>query len=140
LHPSTSLSNGSAVSHLRAMFPAFVLCIAVLFSNVCPASAHLRRGQVNHHTHYHSKTVSLSTRFLAGFNPAPLKGNRGTRSTGTTTTSPKYVVAHFIVGNAYPYTNNTWRNDISLAHAAGLDGFALNLGLDVWEADRVADA
>jgi glucan endo-1,3-alpha-glucosidase len=33
-----------------------------------------------------------------------------------------------------------WLSDIQLASSKGIDGFALNLGSDVWEADRVADA
>jgi glucan endo-1,3-alpha-glucosidase len=62
------------------------------------------------------------------------------RPTATTTASPKYVVAHFIVGNTYPYVLSDWQNDVSLAYEAGFDGFALNIGRDFWEADRVADA
>jgi glucan endo-1,3-alpha-glucosidase len=52
----------------------------------------------------------------------------------------KYVWAHFIVGNAYPYTYNTWMNDIRLASASGIDGFALNMGPDTWQPDRIRDA
>lgn len=54
--------------------------------------------------------------------------------------SQKYVVAHHIVGNTFPYTLQDWVDDITLAHASGIDGFALNLGSDVWEPDRIADA
>ena len=52
----------------------------------------------------------------------------------------KYVWAHFIVGNSYPYSYNTWMNDIRLASASGIDGFALNLGPDGWQPDRIRDA
>ncbi|EKM79227.1 hypothetical protein AGABI1DRAFT_74088 [Agaricus bisporus var. burnettii JB137-S8] len=52
----------------------------------------------------------------------------------------KYVVAHHMVGNTYPYTLNDWADDIRLAHASGIDGFALNCGIDDWSAARVADA
>lgn len=54
--------------------------------------------------------------------------------------SQKYVVAHHMVGNTYPYTLNDWADDIRLAHASGIDGFALNCGIDDWSAARVADA
>jgi len=52
----------------------------------------------------------------------------------------KYVVAHFMVGNAYPYTVNDWSKDIELASSAGIDAFALNIGSDSWQPDRVKDA
>jgi len=44
------------------------------------------------------------------------------------------------VGNSYPYTQANWEADISAAQGYGLDGFALNLGSDDWQPDRVADA
>jgi glucan endo-1,3-alpha-glucosidase len=54
--------------------------------------------------------------------------------------SQKYVVAHHIIGNTFPYTIQDWADDIALAHASGIDGFALNMGSDDWEPARVADA
>ena len=62
----------------------------------------------------------------------------------STSTNPrenqKYVVAHHMVGNTYPYTIDTWKSDIMLAYANGIDGFALNIGNDDWQKDRVNDA
>ncbi|THH14940.1 hypothetical protein EW146_g5466 [Bondarzewia mesenterica] len=65
----------------------------------------------------------------------------------TTSTAPassegsrKYVFAHHMVGNTFPYTVNDWAADISLAHSNGIDGFALNIGSDDWQPARVADA
>ena len=52
----------------------------------------------------------------------------------------KYVVAHHMIGNTFPYTIQDWADDIALAHASGIDGFALNMGSDAWEPARVADA
>ena len=52
----------------------------------------------------------------------------------------KYVFAHHIVGNTFPYTQATWTTDINLAKSAGIDGFALNVGSEDWEPARVADA
>lgn len=54
--------------------------------------------------------------------------------------SPKYVVAHHMIGNTYPYTFEDWSEDITLAHGSGIDGFALNMGRDQWQPDRVSDA
>jgi len=54
--------------------------------------------------------------------------------------SPKYVIAHHMVGNTFPYTVTDWENDIALAYASAIDGFALNVGIDSWQPQRVADA
>lgn len=58
----------------------------------------------------------------------------------TSTTSQKYVVAHHMVGNTFPYTIDDWAADIALAHSSGIDAFALNVGRDDWQPARVADA
>jgi glucan endo-1,3-alpha-glucosidase len=54
--------------------------------------------------------------------------------------STKYVVAHFMVGNSYPYTQQDWLSDILLAHQSGIDSFALNVGTDSWQPQQVANA
>lgn len=54
--------------------------------------------------------------------------------------NPKVVVAHHMVGNTAPYTQDDWLSDINQAHAAGIDAFALNIGSDDWEAKQVASA
>lgn len=54
--------------------------------------------------------------------------------------APKLVVAHHMVGNTYPYTQNDWASDIQAAHDAGIDGFALNIGTDDWQPAQVASA
>jgi glucan endo-1,3-alpha-glucosidase len=45
-----------------------------------------------------------------------------------------------MVGNTYPYTLADWLDDIVQAYNAGIDGFALNAGTDVWQPARIADA
>jgi len=45
-----------------------------------------------------------------------------------------------MVGNTFPYKPQDWADDIALAHASGIDGFALNMGTDDWQPARVADA
>jgi glucan endo-1,3-alpha-glucosidase len=67
-----------------------------------------------------------------------------TSSTTSTTTSSatpatsKVVVAHHMVGNTYSYTQATWSTNIQAAIAGGIDGFALNVGIDSWQPQRVA--
>lgn len=67
---------------------------------------------------------------LTSMSPTPL----------TRRDSTKYVVAHFMVGNTYPYTVQNWLSDILLAHQSGVDAFALNVGDNTWEPQQVANA
>ena len=52
----------------------------------------------------------------------------------------KAVFAHHIVGYTNQYTSADWQEDITQAHAAGIDGFALNVGSDDWQPGQVATA
>ncbi|KAF7299538.1 hypothetical protein HMN09_00959000 [Mycena chlorophos] len=52
----------------------------------------------------------------------------------------KFVVAHHIVGNTFPYTLQDWTDDITLASANGIDGFALNVGPDDFQVTQTANA
>lgn len=61
-------------------------------------------------------------------------------NTRDSTNPAQMVFAHVIVGNTYPYTVQDWEADINLAHAYGIDAFALNVGADTWGPDRVKDA
>ncbi|KAF7346349.1 hypothetical protein MSAN_01862600 [Mycena sanguinolenta] len=54
--------------------------------------------------------------------------------------STKFVVAHHIVGNTFPYTLQDWTNDMNLASASGLDGFALNVGPDDFQTTQTVNA
>jgi glucan endo-1,3-alpha-glucosidase len=75
---------------------------------------------------------SISTPVISSTSTAqPTAGSSGPQ---------KYVVAHHMVGNTYPYTLKDWADDIALAHHSGIDGFALNMGKEVWEPARVSDA
>ncbi|KAH9856724.1 glycoside hydrolase family 71 protein [Lenzites betulinus] len=49
----------------------------------------------------------------------------------------KLVVAHFMVGNTFPYTINDWKEDIELASIHGIDAFVLNVGVELWQKDSV---
>jgi len=63
-----------------------------------------------------------------------------TSSMAQSNSNLKIVVAHHMVGNTYPYKLKDWEDDIRLAHASGIDGFALNMGQDEWQPTRIADA
>lgn len=53
----------------------------------------------------------------------------------------KYAFAHVVVGDTAAHTEATWEEDISLASAAALDAFALNIGYpDSNNAPQVANA
>ncbi len=45
-----------------------------------------------------------------------------------------------LLGQTYSYIVDNWNNDIQLAQAGGIDGFALNIGVDSWQPARIADA
>ena len=66
--------------------------------------------------------------------------NRNSGGNGTSDDGTKYVFAHFMVGNTYPYTVDDWADDMSLAGKAGIDAFAINIGPDSWQADQVKNA
>nr|XP_019045434.1 hypothetical protein I302_05824 [Kwoniella bestiolae CBS 10118]OCF24364.1 hypothetical protein I302_05824 [Kwoniella bestiolae CBS 10118] len=63
-------------------------------------------------------------------------GGSGSGSSNTSTGNPikinseKKVFAHFMIGIVYAYTLESWLEDIALAKSKGIDGFALNIGLD----------
>ncbi|MCJ1385421.1 hypothetical protein MMC17_008544 [Xylographa soralifera] len=52
----------------------------------------------------------------------------------------KAVFAHFIVGNAYGFDTATYTQDMTLAAAAGIDGFAMNIAGDPWTEDQLDTA
>lgn len=48
----------------------------------------------------------------------------------------KKVFAHYMVGFAFPSDQNYFDTQIKRAKVAGIDGFALNVGIDQWQPDR----
>ncbi|KZT25212.1 glycoside hydrolase family 71 protein [Neolentinus lepideus HHB14362 ss-1] len=50
------------------------------------------------------------------------------------------VIAHFMAQNSYSYSVSDWTNDIKTAQSIGIDGFALNVAVDDYETNRIADA
>lgn len=90
----------------------------------------------------HVVTLSLSVlTFLSFLSAFPLSFRRAPGETqNVTTNGTKYVVAHHMVGNTFPYTLQDWLDDINLAHSKSIDGFALNMGIDEWQPARINDA
>ncbi|KAI0092244.1 glycoside hydrolase [Irpex rosettiformis] len=52
----------------------------------------------------------------------------------------QHVFAHWMLAEAYSFTQNDWENDISSARSIGIDGFALNMNANDYEASRLVDA
>ncbi|KAG8908649.1 hypothetical protein FRB99_004937 [Tulasnella sp. 403] len=70
----------------------------------------------------------------------PSKPSSGSWWKANSDSNQKVVIAHFIVGNAYSYSPSQWASEIKMASAQGIDAFALNIGYDSWQPDRVQDA
>lgn len=91
-----------------------------------------------------SETVSVPVTSASVISPTSATSTESTASAASTSvpssSSTHQVWAHYMVGNTYPYTVSNWASDISAALAAGIDGFALNMGSDDWQPARVADA
>ncbi|CAF0948894.1 unnamed protein product [Rotaria sp. Silwood1] len=97
---------------------------------------------------FSTPTGSIRLKIVGSF-AYPLTAEVIGTSTTPTTTSPsqpsgsksnKKVFAHYMVGFAYPSDQNFFDGQIKRAKAAGIDGFALNVGIDDWQPDRVAKA
>ena len=116
---------------------SLAFCVLALFSIVDATTIPLR------HMHHHK--INLRPQHSQRRRPARLGFRSDVNSTSSDSTilvntSPKYVIAHHMVGNTYPYTLADWLDDIVQAHNAGIDGFALNTGSDDWQPARIADA
>ena len=61
-------------------------------------------------------------------------------SLACTVEAQRYVFAHVVLGDTYAHTQATWQNDITLAHDAGIDAFALNIGYPDIFANQVSNA
>ncbi|OCF33439.1 hypothetical protein I316_04859 [Kwoniella heveanensis BCC8398] len=46
---------------------------------------------------------------------------------------PRLMVAHFMLGNTYPFTDKDWETTLDLAEATSLDALVLNLGPEDWQ-------
>ncbi|WWC66431.1 uncharacterized protein I206_100333 [Kwoniella pini CBS 10737] len=85
-------------------------------------------------------TTEASTTLASGTTQTSASTVPATTQTAPASSESHYVWAHHMVGNTYPYTQSNWASDIAAAQAAGIDGFALNMGSDSWQVDRISDA
>ena len=85
-------------------------------------------------------TTSSTTSTTSTAQATPTSGSYQPTNPVPASSAQKYLWAHVIVGNVYPYTYNDWMDDIQLAFANGIDGFILNMGGDSWQPARIADA
>lgn len=69
------------------------------------------------------RTTTSPTQTTQTPTPPPAAAAAVTK-TVPSSSSPKCLWAHHIVGNTYPYTYDTWMSDIRLASSSGIDGFA----------------
>lgn len=63
-----------------------------------------------------------------------------TFSPSSSSNSPRKVFAHYMVGFSYNSDQTFFDTQIKKAQAAGIDGFALNVGNNDWQPDRVSKA
>ncbi|WVW84729.1 hypothetical protein I302_106764 [Kwoniella bestiolae CBS 10118] len=53
---------------------------------------------------------------------------------------PRLAVAHFMLGNTYPFTEEDWLKTFDLAQDTSLDALALNLGPEEWQLTQASTA
>lgn len=86
-------------------------------------------GHVNNTLHTNTTTANMTVpvqpEVISGLTPPPASDKE------------HKVWAHFMVGFTYAYTAHNWDVDIAAAKAAGIDGFALNMGRDPWQPAQV---
>jgi glucan endo-1,3-alpha-glucosidase len=66
---------------------------------------------------------------LAGVAASTVLRPKWTQSLNSTETSQRKVFAHYMVGDTYGQELAQWQTDVADAKSAGIDGFALNIGL-----------
>ncbi|BFZ57142.1 Glucan endo-1,3-alpha-glucosidase agn1 [Savitreella phatthalungensis] len=99
-------------------------------------------------TAYPNTGTTLTTSSTKSTAPttAPMTTKTSSTAAATTTaqvntgssTGAKKVFAHYMLGNSYPMGVADFQGEIARAQAAGIDGFALNVGPDSWMADRAS--
>lgn len=92
-------------------------------------------------------TSSIRLKIVASFSyplTADIIGDSSKSSTTTnplsSSNSPKKVFAHYMVGFSYSSDQTFFDSQIKRAKYAGIDGFALNVGIDDWQPARVSKA
>lgn len=106
--------------------------------STAPAAAYYQPSSSSSAQAYLAATTLATSSLQAKATTAAVATAAATTSISGSSTGPKKVFAHFMMGNSYPMGVSDFAADISAASAVGIDGFALNVGPDSWMADRVA--
>ncbi|KAG8953476.1 hypothetical protein FRC04_002318 [Tulasnella sp. 424] len=85
-----------------------------------------------------TKTTTTTTKSSATTTSPASSNGSWYRTNGSN--SGKLVIAHVIFGNTYSYTPQQWIDEIKMASAQGIDGFALNFGYDYWQSSQMQSA
>nr|XP_018262317.1 uncharacterized protein I303_05333 [Kwoniella dejecticola CBS 10117]OBR84475.1 hypothetical protein I303_05333 [Kwoniella dejecticola CBS 10117] len=64
----------------------------------------------------------------------------GKEPIGGDANQPRLAVAHFMLGNTYPFTEQDWMKTFDLAEDTALDGLALNIGPEEWQLAQACTA
>lgn len=83
-------------------------------------------------------TISIGETFSIGFGDGSSPTTTSSAPASTLTTSgDKKVFAHFMVGIVSTYAISDWESDMQLAKSKGIDGFALNIGVDWYSQEQL---
>jgi hypothetical protein len=126
--PSLSFNSHSFTMRLAALFYITFLS-AVQGLPILYSQTESERPRLLVRDDSSNTTMSNTTTIAPGNSTAIL--NSTAPSAPPQSDGQKFVVAHHMVGNTYPYTIDDWKTDISMASANGIDGFALNVGMCV---------
>lgn len=83
-------------------------------------------------------TVSIGGTISIGFGGGSSPTTTSSAPVSTLTASgDKKVFAHFMVGIVSTYAISDWESDMQLAKSKGIDGFALNIGVDWYSQEQL---
>lgn len=83
-------------------------------------------------------TISIGETISIGFGGGSAPTTTSSAPTSTVTASgDKKVFAHFMVGIVSTYAVGDWESDMQLAKSKGIDGFALNIGVDSYSQEQL---
>lgn len=83
-------------------------------------------------------TISIGETVSIGFGGGSTPTTTSSAPTSTVTASgDKKVFAHFMVGIVSTYAVGDWESDMQLAKSKGIDGFALNIGVDSYSQEQL---
>ncbi|ODN93422.1 hypothetical protein L198_05287 [Cryptococcus wingfieldii CBS 7118] len=144
LAASATQTNSSAASASITDAPTGTVSGDIVELAAVSATTSLATAQIQNELLALGYTISFDAELSLGFTvegPTATSGaatasatattsSAATGSSGTTVGGEKKVFAHFMVGIVSTYTQSDWLADMQLAKDAGIDGFALNIGVD----------